>query len=49
MRFTVATKIGVFFALVLSIGLSAIAFIYRGLGMVTTKFEELAEHRSTPY
>jgi signal transduction histidine kinase len=42
MRFTVATKIGVFFALVLSIGLSAIAFIYRGLGMVTTKFEELA-------
>ena len=42
MRFTVATKIGVFFALVLCIGLSAIAFIYRGLGVVTTKFEELA-------
>lgn len=42
MRITVATKIGAFFALVLFIGLSAMAFIYRGLGMVTTNVDELA-------
>jgi hypothetical protein len=43
MRFTVATKIGVFFALVLFIGLSAMALIYQGLGMVTTNVQELAD------
>nr|MBA3493541.1 hypothetical protein [Gammaproteobacteria bacterium] len=42
MRFTVATKIAAFFALVLFMGLIAMAFIYRGLGMVTTNVQELA-------